>query len=210
LSIVRLPEGIPTVPLAELVPYARNARTHSPEQVDKIAASMIEFGWTQPVLIGDDNGIIAGHGRVMAAVQLGLSEAPVIRLAHLSPEQRRAYVLADNQLASLGGWDNVMLAGELAALSMTDYDLDILGFPSAQIEALLEGVTADLERTGSTLDEGMFGKQPTPGSDTSAPAQREAKPPSEFREFGEDIETEHQCPKCGYRWSGSSAASDDA
>lgn len=85
-------------PIGELLPYARNARTHSDAQVAQIAASMTEFGWTNPVLVDGNNGIIAGHGRVMAARKLGLSEVPVIELAHLSETQKRAYILADNKL----------------------------------------------------------------------------------------------------------------
>ena len=104
-------------PLGELIPYARNPRTHSDAQVAQIAASIREFGWTNPVLVDGANGIIAGHGRVLAARKLGLERVPVIELAHMSEAQKRAYVLADNQLALNAGWDEALLRLELADLS---------------------------------------------------------------------------------------------
>ena len=104
-------------PLGELIPYARNPRTHSDAQVTQIAASIREFGWTVPILVDGANGIIAGHGRMLAARNLGLERVPVIELAHMSEAQKRAYVLADNQLARNAGWDEVLLRLELADLS---------------------------------------------------------------------------------------------
>ena len=97
-----------------LIPFARNPRTHSDAQVAKLAASIVEFGWTNPVLVDGSHGIIAGHGRLAAARKLGLTEVPVIELGHLSPSQKRAYVIADNRLALDAGWDEEMLAAELA------------------------------------------------------------------------------------------------
>lgn len=126
-------------PLANLIPYARNARTHTPAQVAQIAASIVEFGWTNPILVDGGNGIIAGHGRVLAAAQLGLSEVPVIELAHLTPNQRRAYIIADNRLAELAGWDDELLRLELAELRDLDFDLDLTGFDDAAIAELLAG-----------------------------------------------------------------------
>ena len=120
-----------------LIPYARNPRTHNDEQVAKIAASIVEYGWTNPVLVDGDNGIIAGHGRLAAAHKLGLAEVPVIELAHLSPTQKRAYVISDNRLALDAGWDDAMLALELAELSEAGFDLALTGFEDAEIEALL-------------------------------------------------------------------------
>ena len=125
-------------PLKALIPYARNPRTHSEAQVAKIAASIVEYGWTNPVLVDGDNGIIAGHGRLAAARKLGLEEVPVIELAHLSPTQKRAYVISDNRLALDAGWDEAMLALELAELSEAGYDLALTGFEDAEFEALLE------------------------------------------------------------------------
>ncbi|QWP77509.1 site-specific DNA-methyltransferase [Lysobacter sp. K5869] len=120
-----------------LIPYARNARTHSDAQVAQIAASIVEFGWTNPILVDGANGVIAGHGRLLAARQLGLDTVPVIELAHLSPAQKRAYILADNRLAENAGWDDELLALELAELRDADFDLDLLGFSDEEIDELL-------------------------------------------------------------------------
>src|SRR5690606_20098423 len=107
------PERIEMWPLARLQPYAKNAKVHGPDQVAKIAASMAEFGWTVPCLVGEDGELIAGHGRVLAATQLGLTEAPVIVLGHLTEAQRRAYRIADNKLTELSSWDDALLSAEL-------------------------------------------------------------------------------------------------
>ena len=122
--------------VTELIPYVNNARTHSDEQVIQIAASIKEFGFTNPVLIDGENGIIAGHGRLMAAKKLGLEEVPTIELSHLSEAQRKAYILADNKLALNSGWDNDLLAIEFAELKLLDFDLDLTGFSSEEIGAL--------------------------------------------------------------------------
>lgn len=119
---------IEQLPTADLIPYARNTRTHSPEQVAQIAGSIREFGFTNPILIDGENGIIAGHGRVMAASKLGLVKVPCIRLAHLTNTQKRAYIIADNKLALNAGWDEEMLGLELADLREADFDLGLLGF----------------------------------------------------------------------------------
>jgi DNA modification methylase len=136
-------------PLAELIPYARNPRTHSDAQVTQIATSIREFGWTNPVLVDGENGIIAGHGRVLAARKLGLEQVSVIELAHMSKAQRRAYVLADNQLALNAGWDDELLRLELADLSELGFDLGLIGFGEGELERLLagskEGLTEDDE-----------------------------------------------------------------
>ncbi len=127
-----------------LLPYIRNARTHSEEQVAQVAASIVEFGWTNPILAGADGVIIAGHARLMAARKLGMLEVPVIVLDHLSATQRRALVLADNRLALSAGWDTEMLAVELESLQQEGFDLDIVGFTDAELEELLspaEGLT---------------------------------------------------------------------
>ncbi len=109
--------SIKNVAISSLIPYIRNARTHSEAQIAQIAASIKEFGWTNPILVDGESGIIAGHGRVLAARKLGLAEVPVIELSHLSPAQKRAYILADNQLATNAGWDNDLLKIELADLN---------------------------------------------------------------------------------------------
>ncbi|WP_394538776.1 site-specific DNA-methyltransferase [Lysobacter enzymogenes] len=123
--------------IGALIPYARNARTHSDAQVAQIAASIVEFGWTNPILVDGTNGVIAGHGRLLAARQLGLDTVPVIELAHLTPAQKRAYILADNRLAENAGWDEELLALELAELRDAEFDLDLLGFSDEEIDELL-------------------------------------------------------------------------
>lgn len=123
-----------------LIPYAKNSRTHSEAQVAQIAGSIKEFGFNNPVLIDEDNGIIAGHGRVLAAQKLGLQAVPCIRLAHLSETQRRAYVIADNRLALNAGWDDSMLTLELQDLKAEDFNLDLLGFEADELNALLNPI----------------------------------------------------------------------
>ena len=122
--------------VADLVPYARNSRTHDDAQVAQIAASIREFGFTNPVLIDADGGIIAGHGRVLAARKLKLEQVPCIMLDHLTDTQRRAYVIADNKLALNAGWDEDMLRIELEELGEIGFDLDLIGFTDEEILAL--------------------------------------------------------------------------
>jgi DNA modification methylase len=124
--------------VSTLIPYARNSRTHSDEQIAQIAASIKEFGWTNPILIDGDNGIIAGHGRLSAARKLGHEEVPVIELKDLTETQRKAYIIADNRLALNAGWDNEMLTIELNDLLADNFALDILGFDPKELAALLE------------------------------------------------------------------------
>ncbi|MBZ5726846.1 MAG: ParB N-terminal domain-containing protein [Acidobacteriia bacterium] len=125
-------------PVDRLVPYARNARTHSPEQIAQIAASIVEFGFNAPILVDSNAGIVAGHGRLLAARKLGLPEVPVVVLDHLSETQRRAYVLADNRIAMNAGWDENVLASELRELERDGMDLALVGFSDAELEALLD------------------------------------------------------------------------
>ena len=120
----------------DLIPYARNSRTHSVEQVAQIAASIREFGWTNPVLIDGENGIIAGHGRVLAAHKLGETQVPTIELSHMSDTQKRAYIIADNKLAINAGWDSEMLALEIGDLKDAGFDLGLTGFSPDEIAAL--------------------------------------------------------------------------
>ena len=120
-----------------LIPYARNSRTHSDEQVAQIAASVREFGWTNPVLIDGDNGIIAGHGRVLAARKLGMDDVPCIEMAGLTDTQRRAYIIADNKLALNGGWDDELLALELGELHAADFDMALLGFDAGELSSAM-------------------------------------------------------------------------
>ena len=131
------PSDLATRPVAELIPYAANSRTHSDAQVAQIAASITEFGFTNPVLIDGEGGIIAGHGRVLAAKALGLASVPVLVLDHLTAAQRRAYVIADNKLALNAGWDEDVLRAEIEALGAEDIDLGLLGFDDDELDALL-------------------------------------------------------------------------
>ena len=135
---------IETVLLDALIPYARNSRTHSDAQVAQIAASIKEFGFTNPVLVDGDNGIIAGHGRVQAARKLQLKSVPTIDLSYLTPVQRKAYILADNKLSLNAGWDVELLQGELAGLDELEFDLSLTGFSDSELAGFLdtnEGLT---------------------------------------------------------------------
>ena len=140
-----MPEAVEMRAIDALLPYARNARTHSDAQVAQLAASIVEFGWTNPVLVDGGGTIIAGHGRVLAARKLGLTEVPCIVLAHLTDAQRRALVIADNRLALSAGWDDKMLASELIGLRDDGFGLPVLGFDDDEIGRLLavqtEGLT---------------------------------------------------------------------
>ena len=157
----------------DLIPYARNSRTHSDAQVAQIAASVREFGWTNPVLVDGENGIIAGHGRILAARKLGMDEVPCIELAGLTDTQRRAYIIADNKLALNAGWDNELLALEFGELQELGFDLDLTGFDADELEAL----------AGS--------------EENDVPQQSTA------REVDADaFEMEHKCPRCGFEYDG--------
>lgn len=130
--------------VADLIPFARNSRTHSDEQVAQIAASIKEFGFTNPILTDGDNGIIAGHGRLQAARKLGLTEVPTIPLTGLTEAQKRAYVIADNKLALNAGWDMELLSSEIAGLGEEGFDLSLLGFNENELAALLAEKTEGL------------------------------------------------------------------
>src|SRR6478672_4300244 len=146
----QLADTVERWPLDRLIPHARNSRIHSDAQVAQIAGSIAEFGFVNPVLVGDDGVIVAGHGRVLAARKLGLAEVPVIVLSHLTPTQRRALMIADNQIATNAGWNDEMLTAELAALRDEDVELSMLGFEESEIDRLLAGTndeSADLDET---------------------------------------------------------------
>ena len=161
-----------TVSIDTLIPYARNSRTHSDAQVSQIAASIKEFGFTNPILIDADGGIIAGHGRVLAAKKLNLKELPCIELSHLSEAQRRAYVIADNKLALNAGWDDEMLRVEFQDLDELGFDLELTGFSLSEIANV-------------TLD----------GSDLV-----DQESPEDFKEVDES-DMECICPKCGFEFN---------
>lgn len=147
---------IEMVSIGQLLPYARNARTHDDAQVAQIAASIKEFGFNNPILIADDQSIVAGHGRLAAARKLGLAEVPVVRLSHLSDTQRKAYILADNRLALNAGWDNDLLKLELQELEIEGVDLEMLGFSKEELDGLLNS----LEPTEGLTDEDAVPETP--------------------------------------------------
>jgi hypothetical protein len=165
------PEQIERRPVSSLLPYARNARTHSEAQVAQIAASIREFGFTNPILVDGSSGIIAGHGRVLAAKLIGMAEVPVIELAHLSETQKRAYVIADNQLALNAGWDEGRLAAELGALKVEGFDLALTGFGEGELVAFFAVGAGGAEPESST---------------------QEINP--------DDYEMQCACPKCGFEF----------
>jgi len=145
---------IEKLPTDKLIPYARNAKKHDAAQVSKLAGSIKEFGFNNPVLIDRDNGIIAGHGRVMAAQQLNLPDVPCIRLGHLTDSQRRAYILADNRLAEIGGgWDMEMLKLEISDLIEDDINFESIGFSDGELEDFLQ--PALKHDTGAQMSEEM-------------------------------------------------------
>ncbi len=147
------PTAIQAVPVANLRPFARNARTHSKKQVKQIAASIERFGFTNPVLISDDHEIIAGHGRVEAAKLLGRTSVPTLRLSHLSEAQRRAYVIADNKLALNAGWDREVLAIELQGLIDINFDVELTGFSLAEIDLVIDDAQESSATPTSTRPE---------------------------------------------------------
>jgi ParB-like chromosome segregation protein Spo0J len=141
----------------KLIPFARNPRTHSEAQIAQIAASIAEFGFNNPILVDTKAGIIAGHGRLLAARKLGLKEVPVIVLDHLSEIQKRAYIIADNRLTESGGWDDEVLRQQLAELRDANFDLETVGFDDDDLRALL----ADTEQESTAPDEEEIPVAPT-------------------------------------------------
>jgi ParB-like chromosome segregation protein Spo0J len=141
-------------PLKDLIPYARNSRTHSSSQIAQIASSIKEFGWTQPILLDGTNGIIAGHGRFEAAFLLGIQDVPTIDLAHLTEAQKRAYVIADNKIALNSGWDEQMLALEIGDLREAGFNIDLLAFdPSELKDGDVDYSVLDDEEIDAQLDD---------------------------------------------------------
>lgn len=155
-------------PILRLVPYARNARTHSDSQVAEIAASIGRFGFNNPVLVDETGSIIAGHGRVLAAKRLGMDEVPVVVLSHLTDAERRAYILADNKLAEKAGWDEDLLRLELADLQDLDIDLNVIGFEDKEIDRLL----AEEDLADDDADEAEADDAPPPPGCANCPGWR--------------------------------------
>ena len=165
------PSKIEVVAVDELIPYVNNARVHSDDQVTQIASSIREFGFNVPILIDAEQGIIAGHGRLMAAKKLGYTEVPCIRLEHLSETQKKAYILADNKIALNSDWDVDLLRLELGELDAQGFNLELTGF------------------VGDDLTEAMFGKELKNNEDGST---KEINP--------DEYDMAHKCPKCGFEF----------
>ena len=162
MNVSWLADKIEQWPTAKLLPYARNARTHSDQQVAQIAASIAEFGFTNPILSGSDGVIVAGHGRLAAAQKLGLDVVPVVVLDHLTPTQRRALVIADNRIAENAGWDDAMLRVELVDLQSNDFDLALTGFDADELLEIVAGEETSTE--GNTDDDAVPEVPETPVS----------------------------------------------
>ena len=158
--------------VASLKPYEKNPRVHSEKQVEQLSESIKRFGFTVPILIDEADNIIAGHGRLEASKLLNLKEVPTIEIANLTEAEKKALIIADNQLTLNSNWNEEFLKDEISLLKDANFDLDLLGFSTEQ----LEGFFADIKELPEMTD---------------------------FNEFGEDIEVEHICPKCNYKWSGS-------
>jgi len=135
-----------------LIPYINNSRTHSDEQVAQIAASIKEFGWTNPILVDGDNSIIAGHGRLLAARKLGYKEVPTIELADLTETQKKAYIIADNKLALNAGWDNEILSIELGSLQSANFNIELLGFDAIELSDLFDEQIKELKSNTEEID----------------------------------------------------------
>ena len=147
--------------LDRLIPYEKNAREHSSEQVKQIAASIIEFGFLNPILVDSKDGIVAGHGRLSAAKELALDVVPVVVLDHLTENQKKAYILVDNKLAENATWNEELLAEEIIKLNLQDFDLNILGWTDEEIKALQEdGWASDIEEVEKNEEnlDGIMGK----------------------------------------------------
>lgn len=142
LRPLEMADRIEIWPISRLLPYDRNPRTHSEEQINQICASIIEFGFTNPILVDGEAGILAGHGRMKAAMRLGMADVPVIVLDHLTERQRRAYIIADNRLAENAGWDHQLLQSEINLLAQEDFDLNLLGFTASELDEIREDFQA--------------------------------------------------------------------
>jgi len=166
--------------IERLIPYKRNARKIPPQATDKVAASLKEFGWRQPIVVDANGVIVAGHVRLLAAKQLGETKVPVHVATDLTPGQIKAFRLMDNRSHQESGWDMDLLAPELAELQALNIDASLTGFDAEEISKFLDSTGSD------------------------------GKPPESFTEYDETIPTEHQCPKCGYTWSGAAAPKPEA
>jgi ParB-like chromosome segregation protein Spo0J len=164
----------------KLIPYARNARKIPQSAIDKVAASIREFGWQQPIVVDSERVVVAGHVRLLGAKQLGEKKVPVHVATGLTPGQIKAFRLMDNRSHEETGWDMELLGPEIAELQALNIDVALTGLDAEEISKFLDSGTSD------------------------------GKPPESFKEFDETIPTEHECPKCGYRWSGAAEPKPEA
>ncbi len=162
--------------IERLIPYARNARKIPQEAIDKVAASIQEFGWQQPIVVDSERVVVAGHVRLLAAKQLGLTKVPVHVASELTPGQIKAFRLMDNRSHQESGWDMELLGPEIAELHAMNVDVALAGFDAEEIAQFFDAAADD------------------------------GKPPDEFKQYDESIPTAHECPKCGYTWSGAAGA----
>ena len=167
--------------IERLIPYARNARKIPQEAIDKVAASVKEFGWQQPIVVDSERVVVAGHVRLLAAKQLGLEKVPVHVATDLTPGQIKAFRLMDNRSHQETGWDMELLGPEIAELQALNVDVGLAGFDAEEIAQFLDSA-------GSS----------------------DGNPPDSFKQYDESIPTTHECPKCGYTWSGAAAPKPDA
>ena len=159
------------IDINKIIPYEDNPRVHSDIQIEQISKSIKEFGFTVPILIDENANVIAGHGRLEASKSLELKEVPTITIGNLTEKQKKAYIIADNQLTLNSNWNEDLLKSQLSFLTENNFDLNLLGFEDAQLDNYFK----EIEEIDLTDD---------------------------FKEFDEEIETQHQCPKCGFKWSG--------
>ena len=152
IALPEMARQIAMWPVARLIPYVRNSRTHTDDQIAKVALAMLEFGFTNPILVDETDGILAGHCRLKSALLIGLTEVPVIVLTHMTPAQKKAYIIADNKLAELAGWDEELLKVELGELQGEDFNLELTGFSLEELDVLLETGEVD-PQAGNTDDD---------------------------------------------------------
>lgn len=186
--------GIQHWPIARLVPYDRNPRTHSDDQIAQLAAAMTEFGFTQPILVDEQSGILAGHGRLMAAKRLGLTIVPVIELTHLSEPQKKAYVIADNKLALESGWDAQVLAANLRDLQDDGYDLELTGFDDEDLARIQDDI-AEInlkEIATATAAPKPASKDPSEPSGDSGKSDAGGEKPGDFVPLNAIMTLEHR------------------
>ena len=188
-SPLAMAQRIELWPVERLRPFERNARTHSAEQLAQLQASIRQFGFTAPILVDGEAGILAGHGRLEAAKALGMAEVPVVVLDHLSPEQRRAYVIADNKLAEKAGWDDAQLAAELNELLAASFDMASMGFSEEDLARLGDGLElGEFEQLSQGFDRAEPERQP--GGLAPGPGDEDPGPDDATAESGE-VEERH-------------------